>query len=139
MRKTQTVLIEAEGRDKGKMFSLTEMAPSQAEKWAFRALLALAKSGVEVPDNIASSGLAGVAQLGVKAFSGLNYEDAEPLLDEMFAMVSYIPDPTKPIVKRGYGGVGPLIEDDIEEVMTRLQLRKELFALHLNFSMPVAP
>lgn len=138
MRKTNTVIVEAEGRDKGKMFTLTEMPPSQAEKWAFRALLALAKSGVEVPDDIASAGLAGVARLGIKAFSGLHYEDAEPLLDEMFAMVSYVPDPTKPAIKRGFGGVGPLIEDDIEEVQTRLLLRKELFALHLNFFTPVS-
>lgn len=137
-RKTHTIVVEAEGRDKGKMFTLTEMAPSQAEKWAFRALLALAKSGVEVPENIASAGLAGVAALGIKAFSGLSFEDAEPLLDEMFSMVSFVPDPARPSIKRGYGGVGPIIEDDIEEISTRLRLRKELFFLHTNFSMPVA-
>jgi hypothetical protein len=136
-RKTQTVVIEAEGRDKGKMFILTEMPPNQAEKWAFRALLALAKSGVEVPDDIASAGLAGIAALGIKAFSGISFEDAEPLLDEMFAMVAMVPDPARPVIRRGYGGVGPLIEDDIEEIKTRLRLRKELFALHTNFSIPV--
>lgn len=135
-RKTHTVVIEAEGRDKGKMFTITEMPPSQAEKWAFRALLALAKSGVEVPDDIASAGLAGVAALGIKAFSGLRFEDAEPLLDEMFAMISFIPDASRPAIKRGYGGVGPLIDDDIEEVMTRLTLRKELFSLHTGFFRP---
>jgi hypothetical protein len=137
-RKTRTIVIESEGRDQGKMFTITEMSPSQSEKWAFRALLALAKSGVEVPDDIATSGLAGVAALGIKAFSGLRFEDAEPLLDEMFAMVSFIPDASRPAVKRGFGGVGPLIDDDIEEIKTRLTLRKELFALHTDFSMPVA-
>ncbi|MEI7296596.1 hypothetical protein WCQ02_31020 [Paraburkholderia tropica] len=132
-RKTKTIVVEAEGRDQGKMFTLNEMPPSQAEKWAFRALLALSKSGVEVPEDIASSGLAGVAALGIKAFSGLRFEDAEPLLDEMFAMVSYVPDPSKPAIKRGFAGVGPLIDDDIEEISTRLLLRKELFALHTSF------
>jgi hypothetical protein len=132
-RKSHTIVIEAEGRDKGKMFTIAEMPPSQAEKWAFRALLALAKSGVEVPDDIASAGLAGVAAMGIKAFSGLSFEDAEPLLDEMFAMVSFVPDPARPAIKRGHGGVGPLIEDDIEEISTRLRLRKELFFLHTNF------
>ncbi len=137
-RKSKTIVVEADGRDKGKMFTLNEMPPSQAEKWAFRALLALAKSGVEVPEDIASSGLAGVAALGIKAFSGLRFEDAEPLLDEMFAMVSYVPDPSKPAIKRGFAGVGPLIDDDIEEISTRLLLRKELFALHTSFFMAAA-
>lgn len=136
-RKTKTIVIESEGRDQGKMFTITEMSPSQSEKWAFRALLALAKSGLEVPDDIATSGLAGVAALGIKAFSGLRFEDAEPLLDEMFAMVAFIPDASRPAVKRGFGGVGPLIDDDIEEIKTRLTLRKELFALHTDFFMPV--
>jgi len=135
-RKTKSIVIESDGRDKGKMFILCEMPPSQAEKWAFRALLALAKSGVEVPDDIANAGLAGIAALGIKAFSGLSFEDAEPLMDEMFAMVAVVPDPTRPAIKRGFGGVGPMIEDDIEEIWTRLLLRKELFQLHTNFSIP---
>jgi hypothetical protein len=137
-RKTKTIVIETPGRDFQKMFVLTEMAPTKAEKWAFRAFLALAKSGVEIPDDIANSGLAGIAKVGLQAFSGLSFEDAEPLMDEMFAMVAIIPDPARPEIKRGYGGVGALIEDDIEEVSTRLLLRKELFALHTNFFTPGA-
>jgi hypothetical protein len=132
-RKTKTIVVEAEGRDKGKMFVLTEMAPTKAEKWAFRAFLALAKSGVEIPDDLATSGLAGIAKVGLQAFSGLSFEDAEPLMDEMFEMIAIIPDPARPEIKRGYGGVGKLIEDDIEEVSTRLLLRKEMFSLHTSF------
>jgi len=138
MRKTHTIVIDAEGRDKGKMFILNEMSATQAEKWAARALLAMAKSGMEVPDDIATAGLAGVAALGIKALGGMSFADAEPLLDEMFAMVSFIPDPSNPIIKRGYSGVGPLIEDDIEEISTRIRLRKEIFFLHVNFTMPAA-
>lgn len=137
-RKQHAIVIEADGRDKGKTFVLNEMPATQAEKWAARALLAMAKSGVEVPDDIASSGLAGVAAMGIKALGGMSFEDAEPLLDEMFAMVSFIPDPARPTIKRGYGGIGPMIEDDIEEISTRLRLRKELFFLHTNFSSLVA-
>jgi hypothetical protein len=136
-RKAHTIVIEAEGRDKGKMFILNEMPATQAEKWAARALLAMAKSGIDVPDDIAASGLAGIAALGIKALGGMSFADAEPLLDEMFSMVSYVTDPTRGI-KRGYGGVGPIIEDDIEEISTRLRIRKELFFLHTNFSMPGA-
>ena len=134
-RKTETVIIDAEGRDKGKVFVITEMPASKAEKWAARALLALGRSGVDVPDNIAASGLAGVVALGVRSFLGLRFEDAEPLLDEMFAScVAIVPDPDRPTVTRGAGGIGALIEDDIEEVSTRIHLRTEVLELHTGFS-----
>lgn len=132
-RKTLVVTIDAPGRDYGKSYLLTEMPASQAEKWAARALLALSRSGVEIPDSIASVGLAGLAYLGVKALAGLRFEDAEPLLDEMFRCVTFIPDPMRPNILRG------LIEDDIEEVLTRLKLRSELFTLMTGFSTPAAP
>jgi hypothetical protein len=131
-RKTLTVTIDAPGRDQGKVFTLREMPASQAEKWAARALLALARSGVEIPDNIASAGLAGIAYLGIKAFAGLRFDDAEPLLDEMFRCITFVPDPMRPNIVRG------LIEDDIEEVATRIKLRAELFTLHTGFSFPAA-
>ena len=133
MRKIVTVTIDGKGRDEGKVFSLREMPASQAEKWATKAFLALAKSGVEIPDNIASAGLAGIAAIGIKAISGMQFEDAEPLLDEMFRCISIIPDPDKPKVIRN------LIEDDIEEVSTRLRLRKEVLNLHTDFFTDAAP
>jgi len=132
-RKELTVTITDAGRDLGKAFLLREMSASQAEWWAMRAMMALAKSGVEIPDDIASAGLAGVASMGIKAFGGMNYLDAAELMYEMMQCVSVIPDPSRPQVIRG------LIEDDIEEVKTRLKLRMELFTLHTGFSLPGAP
>lgn len=126
-RKTLTITIDAEGRDIGKVFVITEMPASQAEKWAARAFLAMARNGVDIPDDIASSGLAGIAAMGLKAIGGMKYEDAEPLLDEMFNCIKCIPDASKPNVIRN------IIEDDIEELSTRLRLRKEVFMLHVSF------
>ena len=126
-RKTATVTISEDGRDSGKTFFLREMPATQAEKWAIKALIALSKSGVDVPEDIAESGMAGIALIGLKALSGINFSDAEPLLDEMFQCIQLIPDPNRPQVMRG------LIDDDIEEVRTRLQLRKEVLMLHINF------
>ena len=126
-RKTATVTIAEDGRDSGKTFFLREMPATQAEKWAIKALIALSKSGVDVPEDIAESGMAGIALIGLKALSGINFSDAEPLLDEMFQCIQLIPDPNRPQVMRG------LIDDDIEEVRTRLQLRKEVLMLHINF------
>lgn len=131
-RKTLVVTIDTPGRDLGKTFKLTEMPASQAEKWAARAFLALAKSGVEIPDNIANAGLAGLAAFGLKALGSMDFADAESLMDEMFRCISCMPDSTRPMVVR------PLIEDDIEEISTRVKLRKDVFGLHVNFSIPAA-
>lgn len=132
MRRTATITIDAEGRDKGKVYLLTEMSASQGERWAMRAFLALAKSGFEVPPDIASAGLAGIAIMGIRIFGGMSFEDAELLANEMFQCISVMPDPARPEVTRG------LVESDIEEIATRLRLRKEVFALHVDFSKVVA-
>lgn len=127
-RRTVDVTISAEGRDAGKVFRLTEMTASQAERWATRALLALGRSGVDIPEDVAQSGFAGVVAIGIRAFAGIPWELAEPLLGEMFTCVSIMPDPSRPTVIRA------LIEDDIEEIGTRLVLREEVIALHSGFS-----
>lgn len=131
-RKIATVVIDAPGRDLGKIFILTEMAATQAERWGLRALSALCASGVQIPDDLAQSGLAGVARLGLQMFGGIDFEKAEPLIAEMFACVTIQPG-TDPKVTRF------LVEDDIEEVKTRITLRMELFKLHMDFFTLAAP
>lgn len=130
-RKTAIITISAEGRDKDKMFYIQEMPAMKAERWATRALLALVKGGAEIPDDVATSGLAGLKAIGIKALMGLQYEDAEPLLNEMLGCVSIIPDPNNRDFMRSD------IESDIEEVKTLLTLRAAVFNLHSDFSMPV--
>lgn len=133
-RKTLIVTIPpaeegTENRDAGKAFLLTEMAASDGERWGIRALLALGRAGIEIPDGIANSGMAGVHEVGGLRLSGaLHPEDVEPLMDDMMACVQRVPDPTKPDIVRA------LVEDDIEEVATRLRLRGEVMQLHLGFS-----
>jgi hypothetical protein len=127
-RKVSKFTVQTEGRDKGKLFVLTEMSASRAEDWGIRALLALASSGVELPDDVQGMGMAGIAVMGIQALSGMRYEAAKPLLDEMFECVEICPEPSKPNVVRA------LIEDDIEEPGTRLQLRKAILELHVDFS-----
>lgn len=128
-RKEIRVTITAEGRDQGKVFVLREMPATQAEKWAFRAFLALAKAGVDIPPNIQDAGLAGIAVLGFKALGGVSYDEAERLMDEMFKCISFQPDPRKPDITR------PLMEEDIEEIATRAKLRMDVFELHTGFSL----
>lgn len=131
-RKQLTITITTEGRDQGKTFFITEMSAAAAEDWAFRTFLALAKSGVEIPDDVAQAGLAGLASLSLKALAGVKHEDAKPLLDEMLACVKILPDPAHPNVMRA------LIGDDVEEVRTRLELRDAVMKLHTGFSLTAA-
>lgn len=131
MRRTKTVVIETpdlENRDRGKTFLVTEMPAAQGEEWAFRALCAMAKSGVQLPDDYKSLGMAAIASLGFTALSGMQFGDAKPLLDEMMDCVKIIVDP-----KQAAATTRNLIADDIEEISTRLLLRKEVFSLHTDF------
>lgn len=132
-RATANYTVTDEGRDQGKVFVLTEMPASKAESWAMRALLALMNSGVEVPEGFERMGMAGMAEVGLKALSGLKWETAEPLLAEMFECVQFMPDPAKPQIVRA------LFEQDIEEIATRLKLRAEVWKLHTGFLKAVAP
>lgn len=126
-RKERTVVIDAEGRDKDRVYLLREMPATQAEAWATRLLLALGKGGVEVPEGFFSMGMAGIAAIGIRALGGLQWDIAKPLLDEMMTCVRFKPNATDI-------GIRPPQDDDIEEVATRLRLRDEVIDLHLGFS-----
>lgn len=131
-RAVENYKVTDQNRDFGKVFVLTELPASRAEAWAARAILALMASGVDLPENFERLGMAGMAELGIRALSGLKWEVAKPLLDEMFECIQIMPDPNKPHVVR------PLIEQDIEEISTRGKLRMEVWKLHTGFLKAVA-
>ncbi len=124
--------VTTDGRDKGKLFRITEMPASKGEKWAMRAILALMGERVDIPKGFEKKGMSGMAELGLKMFSSLKWESAEPLLDEMMECVQFIPDPSKPQIIR------KLFPEDIEDISTLITLRKEVLTLHVGFSQAVA-
>jgi hypothetical protein len=126
-RRIKDVTIDKEGRDIGKVFRIRELPASQAERWALRAFLGIAKAGIEIPDDVAAMGMAGIALMGIRALSGIDFNEAEILMAEMMSCVVFVPDASRPQVTR------PLVEDDIEEISTRLQLRKEILSIHVDF------
>jgi hypothetical protein len=75
-----------------------------------------------------TAGMAGFAALlgTVGSFLAGPRDEVEALLKEMFDCVSII----MPATPEGR----PLIEEDIEEVSTRLVLRDEVLELHMGFS-----
>lgn len=128
--KVLRITIMDDGRDKGKVFIIEEKPARQIQKWAVRAFLALARSGVDVPDDIEQAGLAGLATMSLRALTNLHFEDADSLMDELFECVRIAPDPKHTEVVR------TLVDSDIEEVTTRFRLHMEAFQLHTGFSIP---
>ena len=124
MARKQASFVAQTGRDKGKEFLITEMSATQAESWAFRVILAIGNAGIEIPDNLASQGMAGLMAVGYMNLLKIPFDAAKPLLDEMMGCVQIVPSAN---IKR------PLIEDDIEEVKTRLLIRKAIWDLHMDF------
>ena len=112
-------------RDAGKRFTLTEMPASQGEAWAIRALAAMAKSNVDIPDAVVTAGWAAVAIVGIRSLLAAPTSEVMPLLEEMMTCV-------KPA---GLATARALVESDIEEIQTRAYLRDEVFKLHANFSL----
>jgi hypothetical protein len=121
-------------RDIGKIFKLTEWPAAKAENWAFRMMLSANKGAGELPLNLAGIGMEGIAILGINTFLRGNIDPGMliPLLDELLECVQYARDKAKPEI------IDKLQESDIEEVATRMWLRGEVLALHLNFSVSAA-
>ena len=133
MRKTEIVQISDAGRDYGKRFVITEMPALKAERWALRALLALSHAGVDIGEDAEKAGMAAIAAAGLKALHSLDFDEARPLLDEMWECVRVMPDPknnpefTRPLNRAEMEG------DDIEELPTIWILRERIFRLHTDF------
>jgi hypothetical protein len=129
MRKELYVTIDEPGRDIGKVYKLIEAPAIQADKWGIRAMLALNRTGAQIPDEIMKLGLIGILVVGVHKLKGVLWEDLEPLIDEMLSCVEIVPTPSQRNVTRKLFTA----PDDIEEVSTLSTLRMEVFRLHTNF------
>lgn len=134
MRRSSTILISREGRDKGKSFVIEEMPAIQATEWFLRALQLMARSGADVPPNIMQVGVAGFAALSIGTIlTGLGkapFYDVKPLLDELRVCIKSF---------TAAGGTAPvtiqaMILQQIEESATDIQLLEEVVSLHLGFS-----
>lgn len=149
-RKEKYVRIEmpekdAEGnlvefRDRGKVFHIREMSARATEEWATRCLLAMAHAGMRVPTMedmkaALAQPSAAMAHRGFEALSSgeMTFRDVKPLMDDLLACIRYVPDPD-----RAPDHTMPLIDDHIEETITLVFLRLEVFKLHMGFSKAAA-
>lgn len=133
-RRNEYFTVDKECRDFGKTFCITEMAAFDAESFAIRAGLAILKSNAVLPPNLSEKiknnqtiTFEDIASLGLGLFSGVDYHDLKPLLDDLLECVQIIVDKKSMIMRH-------LEDEDIEELSTLIELRKRALGLHINFS-----
>ena len=132
-RKTVTITIEEKNRDHGKKFKITEMSAVALDKWASKALLALANSSADLPldDAIGIQGWAKLVDKSFlfKIFSQLKYELARPLYDELLSCCAYIDGVTATGRELSISNA----DEIIEELSTLFKLRWEVLKLSFDF------
>lgn len=122
--KTKTITIE-KGRDEGKTFVITEMPITKADNWAMRALFAIANGGIDIEGINPNMGMLGMAQVAIKALSGIKPDVGIPLLDELLECVQVLPS--------GGNARALIVDSDIKDLSTMFTLRKEALAIHIDF------
>jgi hypothetical protein len=122
MRKSTTVTIK-EGRDHGKTFRITEWSAIQTERWILRAVFGLGKAGIEIPPEVLQLGAAGVAYAIASQASKLPSRLGLALADELMECVQRVEEKLD----------RSLVDQDIEDVSTRLRLKGEVLKLTFGF------
>ena len=117
------------GRDAGKTFKVKEMPVTKLEKWAARALLAV--FGSEMPADIRTLSAAALLSAGLRGLSGLRWEQAEPLYDELLGQIYRVPNPHKP--DDAIRLTPQNLDAHVEDVDTIYRLRWEAIAVCLDF------
>ena len=133
MRKEKRIVLNDRGREL--KFKIKEMSALQLERWIVKAGLLLAGSGIldatmasgDAGDVIAKAGKV-ISNEGLSALTKLDFDKAEPLLDDLLGCCSHIAE----------GGVetrltSGIVDGIVEDVRTLFQLRKEALALNLGF------
>lgn len=126
-RRTKVVTIDAEnGRDHGKTFLITEMSADAAEWWAIRVTQGIVGSNPDADFDIFSGSLPRLANFAFVGLAKIPADQLKPLMDEMKACVSVLLPDGK--TSRA------LLPGDVEDIMTWLELRKEVFEILTGFS-----
>lgn len=126
-RRTKVVTIDAEkGRDHGKTFLITEMPAEAAEWWAIRALQGILGANPDFDIDIFSAPLAKIAGFAFVGLARIPAEQLKPLMDEMKNCVSVLLPDGKT--------TRALLPNDVEDFMTWVELRKEVFQVLTGFS-----
>ncbi|MFJ7315273.1 hypothetical protein ACIQVE_21420 [Pseudomonas sp. NPDC098747] len=121
-RKVITISVNDGGEDKS--FRITQMPATKLEAWIARALLLVGHTDLDPAVFAGSTDAA--ASAGIKALSGVSYEHAKPLYDELLACCEVMVGDHFEHLSVSNADV------HIEDVKTLFKLRME--AAKLNFS-----
>ncbi len=132
MRREQEIILQDRGKEI--VFRIKEMSALQLEKWLMRALLALCKSRhVNKEENSNNTNKSKVLIDALfdgrflEVFCNADFEEIEPLLDELLTCVQRRVD-------NGYMQVNSsTIESYVEDVRTLFELRMEVLKFNLDF------
>lgn len=126
-RRTKVVTIDSEkSRDHGKTFLITEMSADAAEWWAIRVTQGIVGSNPDADFDIFSGSLPRLANFAFVGLAKIPADQLKPLMDEMKSCVSIMLPDGK--TSRA------LLQGDVEDIMTWLELRKEVFEILTGFS-----
>lgn len=119
----------ASGEDAGKRFVITRMPAFAADKWARHTVKALIKSGAKIPDTAIDAGILGLSGVAMQMFGFMDDEDCDKAFQAMLDCVK--------IQRAAPNGAAlppsPLLEIDIADPQTLVDLRSEAFKLHVGF------
>lgn len=130
MRKSEKIVLNDRGTEL--TFVIREMPATQAERWLLRAALLLAGAGIlehVTGDNAGEAiGKAGhmLAEKGITALGSVDFEKAEPLLNELLSCCSHI-DKSGAMQQL----TPTLVDGVIQDVRTLFQL--QVAAIKVNF------
>lgn len=121
------------GRDAGKVFKLTEMDAFRAEKWAWRLMIALKGTSMQLPTDIERLGMVGVAIRSINGFFAADVDENKlfALFEEMLTCVTMVRNPAQSDTATMLGAG----QGDIKEPKTLAWLRSEVLELHTGFSL----
>lgn len=135
MRKTKIVQVpkfsQGDNRDINKTFLITEWPAARADRWIQELMLAANRGAGEIPMDLRGIGWEGIAVMGINTFlrgSGDGPRMIE-LGEQLLECVKIIRDPKHPDVATEI-----VVDDDVQEIVTRWWLRDQVVSVHVNFS-----
>ena len=117
-------------------FTVRQMSCTATVGWGIRAVIALAKSGIEFPEGMGlQEAIAHIAENGpsavMKTLGGLEYESVQPLLDDLLGCCSRV------IGNHAQKCTPESVDDYLSDPKTLMALYVEAFKI--NFMMPGLP
>ncbi|MGT3277443.1 hypothetical protein ACX1IE_17820 [Yersinia enterocolitica] len=127
-RKEIIYIVDAEGRDNGKEFIITEMSAWDAEELSEEIYRAMGHGEFNsLPADVVAMGVAGLATVGVSVLAAAPASVSRPIADRILSTVEIV------ITNEGKGITRAIKPIDFEEISTIRTLKDKVFELNFGF------